>query len=552
MCNGNDGLCRSKGRKGAWHMNGKKAVKAALYISVAGLLLAGTAVPAVYAAGVTAGGMGMESGQEERNILEETEETELAVGNGEERQGDGLTVDRKEEPDGSREENTKSGDVPEGTDKSGISAWVGEKPDEPIDREMETDGSGGKSEKPGDMADEDDESGSPVGEGSGSGVVAGGESDGAAERDGIKTEGGEKIPEEDKYVSGNLPGTDTELEDGLEVPEKFDIVLNPWEMDGKEQIYSEEYEIKNISGAQGTLKLTGIADGEDIDIRPDGDGIRSGDGRKICIEMTINGEERLALLPEGTEYKVVLKEDESLILSFSGEINENAADGWNSESVKVTVVYNWETEDMENLTAKEDKVSDGDAAEEGESTGTDMPAEGKEEEKIPGVGIPGRDDIDGTKEPGVNAFAGEEKEEGKVSGDGDSEEDGSDGVKELGADMATGEDNGEGDVPAGGLPAESIEDEGKNSGTNAPVGDNIEEGEDLVGDMPPEEKGGEEKISGMDMPEQDGGEGDADIPEKEGEVSGTDMSTEDGDGNKDVLENAGSEYIGENKEDGNK
>lgn len=135
----------------------------------------------------------------------------------------------------------------------------------------------------------------------------------------------------------------------LQVPEKFNIVLDPWQMDRKEQIFSEEYTIKNTSREKGILKLTGIAVGgkEGVEVCLGGDNINDGNGQNIFIEMVINSKDRLTLLPEGADYEIILEADTGVTVSFTGEMNENAEEGWHDSDVKVEVVYDWVTESEE-------------------------------------------------------------------------------------------------------------------------------------------------------------------------------------------------------------
>ena len=45
----------------------------------------------------------------------------------------------------------------------------------------------------------------------------------------------------------------------LQIPQKLGVVIDPWEMDGKEQIYSEEYVIRNDGEMPGVLMLSNLA-----------------------------------------------------------------------------------------------------------------------------------------------------------------------------------------------------------------------------------------------------------------------------------------------------
>lgn len=161
----------------------------------------------------------------------------------------------------------------------------------------------------------------------------------------------EKKTESSKSVSGNGINMQKEISSSedesvpirLQVPQKLEIILDPWEMDGKEQIYSGEYLIKNISGAKGRLKLTGIADGFEgnVNIQPDSNNIHIGNGRNIFIELVINNENKLVLLPGGTDYEAVLEENAGIKFTFTGVMNEYAEGNWHDRDVKVMLIYDW-------------------------------------------------------------------------------------------------------------------------------------------------------------------------------------------------------------------
>lgn len=246
----------------------------------------------------------------------------------------------------------------------------------------------------------------------------------------------------------------------LQVPQKFDIMLDPWEMDEKGQIYSEEYMIKNISGEKGTLRLTGIAKGagEDVDIWSDSQGIHNGNGQDIFIEMMINEEDRIALLPEGTDYETTLEADESVTLTFTGRMNENAGKGWHASDVEVTVIYDWVSESEGNI-AEEDIISEEESIPEEEKDSGENETEGYErsdEEEGAGNSDSNTEegkkvvDTDGTlkeneneegKTPVTDTLKGD-SDEGKISVT-DTSTDGSNVGKTPDTDISTNDGNGE-------------------------------------------------------------------------------------------------------------
>lgn len=245
-------------------------------------------------------------------------------------------------------------------------------------------------------------------------------SDGISEEDDVET------ADEGKPSWQNEESATTRLE----VPQKFDIVLDPWEMDGRGQIYSEEYTIKNTGEKKGTLKLTGIANGDDVDIRSDDNNINNGDGRNIFIEMVVNGESRIALLPEGADYETMLEAGESVTLTFTGKMNVNARDGWRNNNVKLMVIYDWTAgpeedvaekgiEDLGEDAQKEQKNFDADTLadsgkEDSAGLGADAPAEGIEVGNISEDDEPAGDNEEEEKDSGTDMPGN--SGEGSVSG----------------------------------------------------------------------------------------------------------------------------------------
>ena len=60
---------------------------------------------------------------------------------------------------------------------------------------------------------------------------------------------------EDKNPENDSDAGMSEVEN-LQIPQKLEIVIDPWEMDGKSQIYSEQYTIRNTGEAAGVLTLS--------------------------------------------------------------------------------------------------------------------------------------------------------------------------------------------------------------------------------------------------------------------------------------------------------
>lgn len=166
-----------------------------------------------------------------------------------------------------------------------------------------------------------------------------------------------------------------ELEN-LQMPQKLEVVIDPWNMDGKGQIYSNEYVIRNTGENTGILKLSNLVcrprEQSGVTIKTEKSGIHDNGEKSVYMEMVFGSEDRVVLSEDGSEYTAELKPGEELSVSFTGEVNENASEEWQNEEVTVGVVYSWdmkETEDT-NIGQSEDAASEalGEEQEEAESS----------------------------------------------------------------------------------------------------------------------------------------------------------------------------------------
>lgn len=155
----------------------------------------------------------------------------------------------------------------------------------------------------------------------------------------------------------------------LLIPQRLQLVVDPWEMDGKGQIYSEQYTIKNTGETPGTLMLSGLAcqTGEEsgVSVKDNPNGLHDDKNKSVYMEIMFGNNEKVILSQEEVSYETEMKPGEELTLSFSGEVNENAANSWKDGDIGVKVVYSWEPKetvvDEENETVSQE-TQEGDAA----------------------------------------------------------------------------------------------------------------------------------------------------------------------------------------------
>lgn len=150
----------------------------------------------------------------------------------------------------------------------------------------------------------------------------------------------------------------------LQIPQKLDVVIDPWEIDKKGQVYSEQYTISNTGDTPGILTLSNLAcrprDKSGVVVRTDKEGLHDSGDKAIYMEMLFGNGEQIIFSQESSQYQKDLKPGEELSVRFAGEVNENAFGKWESNDIAVSVVYSWEMEEAIDTGAEnqEDKIPD--------------------------------------------------------------------------------------------------------------------------------------------------------------------------------------------------
>lgn len=165
--------------------------------------------------------------------------------------------------------------------------------------------------------------------------------------------------EEKKKESARLE--DTGLKQ-LQIPQHLEVVIDPWEMDGKGQIYSEQYIIRNDGEEPGILTLSHLAckvSGEsEAVVTTNRAGLHDGDEKLICMQMIFGNGDQIELSEDGSTYQVELQPGEELSVCFKGEVNEYASESWKDGDVAVEVVYSWNVVQMPDDIEEKEKVSE--------------------------------------------------------------------------------------------------------------------------------------------------------------------------------------------------
>lgn len=135
----------------------------------------------------------------------------------------------------------------------------------------------------------------------------------------------------------------------LQIPQKLNVVIDPWEMDQREQVYSEQYVICNTGDTPGILTLSNLTckprEKSGVIVRTDKEGLHDSGDKSIYMEMMFGNGERIIFSQESSQYQTELKPSEELSICFAGEVNENAFGKWENDDISISVVYSWETLD---------------------------------------------------------------------------------------------------------------------------------------------------------------------------------------------------------------
>lgn len=137
----------------------------------------------------------------------------------------------------------------------------------------------------------------------------------------------------------------------LQIPQKFEVVIDPWEMDGKGQIYSEQYLISNTGDMPGILTLSNLVcrprEQSRVIVKTDKEGLHDSGDKFIYMEMLFGNEERIVFSEGNSQYQTELDPGEELSVCFVGEVNENAFGKWKNDDIAVSLVYSWEMEEKQ-------------------------------------------------------------------------------------------------------------------------------------------------------------------------------------------------------------
>ncbi len=175
-------------------------------------------------------------------------------------------------------------------------------------------------------------------------------------------------------------GENIELKDNglrqLQIPQKLEVVIDPWEIDGRGQIYSEKYVIRNDGETSGRLILSNLAckvpEQSGVVVTTNPAGLHDDSEKSIYMQMIFGNGDGVCLSQESSGYEAELQPGEELFIHFEGEVNENASESWRNGDVAVNVVYSWELiSELDDANEKEEIPEDIDSEVSGDKTDED-------------------------------------------------------------------------------------------------------------------------------------------------------------------------------------
>lgn len=131
----------------------------------------------------------------------------------------------------------------------------------------------------------------------------------------------------------------------LQIPEKLEVVLDPWELDGETQIYSEPFTVKNTGDASGVLTLSftcKVNKEGGVSICKTQEGLHDSQEKLLYMKAVFGDEEEVVFSEEGVQCQAVLSSGGEFTLRFEGEVNENVEEPWVNGDLEIKGTYSWE------------------------------------------------------------------------------------------------------------------------------------------------------------------------------------------------------------------
>lgn len=141
----------------------------------------------------------------------------------------------------------------------------------------------------------------------------------------------------------------------LQIPEKLEVVIDPWEIDEKGQVYSEPFKIKNTGDAPGILTLSFTCEvnkSNGVTVRETREEFYDSHEKLIYMKVVFGEGEQSVFTREGAvQCRAKIQPGEELSLYFEGEVNENAEEPWEGGDIEIKGMYSWETVESQSQAA---------------------------------------------------------------------------------------------------------------------------------------------------------------------------------------------------------
>lgn len=149
---------------------------------------------------------------------------------------------------------------------------------------------------------------------------------------------------------------------GLQIPQKLDIFLDPWEINGKGQIYSETYVIRNTGEETVDISLYGIVcipgKNSGTQIKTSEKGLYENKKKNLYMEMVIDGRTKITMSEKGSEYQTRLDPGESLPVYFTGALNGDSSKEWKDGDIRISMKCSWSVEKEELMEERIEKIDE--------------------------------------------------------------------------------------------------------------------------------------------------------------------------------------------------
>lgn len=135
----------------------------------------------------------------------------------------------------------------------------------------------------------------------------------------------------------------------LYLPSRMDFYIDPWGVNDRGQIYSDEYSVRNTGDRAGTLIMSKIkccvGEQGNVIIQPDSQHLRENDQKNIYMEMLLSNGDSIVMTEDEKEFRLDLDPGEEIKIRFTGEVNENSNLAWKDKDISITVTYSFQYKD---------------------------------------------------------------------------------------------------------------------------------------------------------------------------------------------------------------